>query len=65
MGQSHSEREFEKYEAQVRLREATEPTSDFDKAVENIKRLEGEAKKAKPAPDRPAKKPGKKKGGKS
>jgi len=72
MGQNHAEREFEKYEAQVRLREATEPTSDFDKAVEQVKRLEGEAKKAtppspapKPKPDGPPKKPGKKKGGKS
>lgn len=62
MGQSHAEREFEKYEAQVRLREATEPTSDFDKAVERIKRLE----QAPPPPSAggPAKKkPGTKKKG--
>jgi hypothetical protein len=72
MGQHHAEREFEKYEAHARLREATEPTSDFDKAVEQVKRLEGEAKKPappspepKPKPDGPPKKPGKKKGGKS
>ncbi len=69
MGQSHAEREFEKYEAQVRLREATEPTSDFDKAVEQVKRLESEAKKpaplsakSKPKPDRTKKKPSKKNG---
>lgn len=69
MGQSHAEREFEKYEAQVRLRDATEPTSDFDKAVEQVKRLESEAKKpaprsaaAMPKRDAAGKKPGKKKG---
>ncbi len=40
MAKEHAEREFAKHEAQVRLREATEPTSDFDKTVEQIKRLE-------------------------
>lgn len=70
MAKDHAEREFAKHEAQERLREATEPTSDFDKAVEQVKRIEGESKK--PAPpstgtepprDGPRKKPGRKKGG--
>jgi hypothetical protein len=44
MARDHAEREFAKHEEARRLREATEPTSDFDKAVERVKRLEGEAK---------------------
>jgi hypothetical protein len=41
MARDHAEREFVKHEAKMRLREATEPTSDFDKAVEKIQDLEG------------------------
>jgi hypothetical protein len=37
---NHAEREFEKYEAERRRLEAEQPTSDFDKAVEEVKRLE-------------------------
>jgi hypothetical protein len=44
LAQEHAEREFEKYETERRRLEATTPTSDFDKAVEEVKRLEKEAK---------------------
>lgn len=40
MARQHAEQEFAKHEEALRIREATEPTSDFDKAVERIKRLE-------------------------
>jgi len=65
MGQTHAEREFEKFEAARRLHEATEPTSDFDKAVEEVKRLEKDKAAPPPAPEQPKKKPGTKKGGNS
>ncbi len=60
--EDHAEREFSKYEAERRRIEATQPTSDFDKAVEEVKRLERQApptKKTvpkKPASDKPTKK---------
>jgi hypothetical protein len=44
LAQEDAEREFEKYEAERRRLEVTTPTSDFDKAVEEVKRLEKEAK---------------------
>lgn len=56
MARQHAEQEFAKHEAALRVREATEPTSDFDKAVERIKRLEQQP----PAAKRPAAKPSKK-----
>lgn len=56
MARQHAEQEFAKHEAAFRIREATEPTSDFDKAVERIKRLEQQP----PAGKRPAAKPSKK-----
>lgn len=56
MARQHAEGEFAKHEAALRIREATEPTSDFDKAVERIKRLEQQS----PAAKRPAAKPSKK-----
>ena len=34
-----AQREFERYEEQRRLREATEPTSDFDRMVEEVRHL--------------------------
>lgn len=37
----HAIKEFEKHEEARRLREASDPTSDFDHAVEAMKRLEG------------------------
>jgi hypothetical protein len=56
MARQHAEQGFAKHEAALRVREATEPTSDFDKAVERIKRLEQQP----PAAKRPAAKPSKK-----
>ena len=55
MAKHHAEREFAKHEDAIRIREATEPTSDFDKAVEQIKRLE-QPPTAKPRPAKRAKK---------
>jgi hypothetical protein len=63
MAQPHAEREFSRYEAERRRLEATQPTSDFDRAVDEVKRLEAE-KKQPAAGERPkAKRPRKKKGG--
>jgi hypothetical protein len=56
MARQHAEQEFAKHEAALRIREATEPTSDFDKAVEQIKKLERQP----PAAKRPAAKPSRK-----
>ena len=57
----HAEQEFAKHEAALRVREATEPTSDFDRAVERIKRLEQQPPAAKRPAANPAKKAAKKK----
>jgi hypothetical protein len=43
LAEAHAHGEFEKYEAERRQIEATFPTSDFDKAVEEMKRLDGRA----------------------
>lgn len=56
LAQEHAHREFEKYEAQRRRIEATSPTSDFDKVVEETRRLEGEQKAS---DDEPRPKPSK------
>jgi len=40
LAKKHAIKEFEKHEDARRLREASEPTSDFDHAVEAMKRLE-------------------------
>jgi len=77
MARDHAEREFAKHEQALRLREATEPTSDFDKAVEQVKQLtprkDAPAKPASGSPPKPTtpklaksappKTPGTKKGG--
>ena len=42
LAEEHAHREFEKFEAERRRLEAAEPTSDFDKAVEEVRRLEKE-----------------------
>ena len=52
----HAEGEFAKFEATRRRIEATEPTSDFDHAVEEVKRLEREPK-AGPPKVKPKRKP--------
>ena len=40
LAQERAEAEFDRYEEKRRSIEATEPTSDFDRAVEAMKRLE-------------------------
>ncbi len=44
LAQEHAHREFDKYDAERRRIEVTQPTSDFDRAVEEVKRLEAEQK---------------------
>lgn len=63
MARQHAEQEFAKHEAALQSREATEPTSDFDKAVERIKRLEQRPPAAKRPATKPSKKAAKKKRG--
>jgi hypothetical protein len=63
MARQHAEREFAKHESALRIREATEPTSDFDKAVERIKGLEQQPPDAKRPASKPSKKAAKKKRG--
>ncbi len=41
LARRHAERQFDQHEEARRLREASEPTSDFDKVVEKAKRMEG------------------------
>ncbi len=56
MAKEHAEREFAKHEAARRLEDASKPTSDFDKMIEQAKRLEAGGQ-----PQKPKKKLGKKK----
>lgn len=42
LAEQHAQREFERYEAQLRRIEASQSTSDFDRAVEKVKSLENE-----------------------
>ena len=64
LAQEHAHREFEKYDAQRRQLEAANPTSDFDQAVERVKRLQQEGGDRAPFPaPKPARKPGRKKTG--
>ena len=56
LAQDHAEREFEKYETERRLIEATQPTSDFDRVVEATKQLEHQAPKKLAKPKRSDKK---------
>ncbi|MDR3635574.1 MAG: RhuM family protein [Isosphaeraceae bacterium] len=44
LAEEHAHREFDMFEAERRRIEATQPTSDFDRAVEDVKRLEAEQK---------------------
>ena len=46
LAENHAHREFEEYQAQQRRLEATQPTSDFDKAVEEVRRLGSQAQPA-------------------
>jgi hypothetical protein len=45
MAEEHASKEFEQYEAKRRRLEASTPTSDFDRFVEQSKKLEGRQKK--------------------
>jgi hypothetical protein len=40
LAERHAHAQFEQHETERRRLEATQPTSDFDKAVEEVKRLE-------------------------
>ena len=63
MAKQHAEQEFAKHEETLRIREATEPTSDLDKAVERIKRLEQQPPPAKQPPSKRAKESAQKRAG--
>lgn len=63
IARQHAEQEFAKHEATLRIREAAEPTSDFDKAVERIKRLKQQPPMAKRPPSKRAKKAKRKRSG--
>ena len=63
IAKQHAEQEFAKHEKTLRIHEATEPTSDFDKAVERIKRLEQQPPPAKQPPSKRAKKAARKRPG--
>lgn len=45
LAEQRAHAEFEKYDAQRRRLEAERPVSDFDRAVEGLKRLEAETRK--------------------
>jgi hypothetical protein len=54
LAEEHARREFARYDAQRLRLAAAQPTSDFDKAVEAVKRLEQPP--APPGPSQPARK---------
>lgn len=58
LAEEHAHAEFARYDEQRRQIEAAQPTSDFDKAVDEVKRLEQAA-----PPQKPRKKPSRKKKG--
>jgi len=63
LAQEHAHREFEKYDTRRRQLEAEKPTSDFDRAVERVKRLhQNGGKQALPSAPRPLATPGRKSG---
>ena len=43
LAEAHAHREFEQYDAERRRLEAAEPSSDFDRAIEDVKRLKASA----------------------
>ncbi len=57
LAEEHAHAQFEQYDAERRRLEAAQPSSDFDRAVEEVKRLQGSAA---PARERSAKTPAKK-----
>lgn len=50
LAEQHAQAEFARFEEQRRRLEATRPTSDFDKAVERVKRIEGKPSPKKRTP---------------
>lgn len=60
----HAHEQFAKYDDQRRQLEAQQPTSDFDKAVEDVKRLGQQRPKQLPPASPPPKRPGRKPKGK-
>ncbi len=48
LAEQHALAEFEKHEAERRRLEAVQPTSDFDRAVEEVRRLEKPPRRRKP-----------------
>jgi hypothetical protein len=63
IAEEHAHREFAKHEMARRLREATEPVSDFDRVVEDVKRLESAPKPKMSAAKKTSKKAAPKKKG--
>jgi len=56
LAEARAHAEFEKFDTERRRLEAERPTSDFDRAVEEVKRLEAGSKRGKPQGKTPAKK---------
>lgn len=56
LAEQRAHAEFETYDAERRRLEATEPTTDFDRAVEEVKRLEAGTRKNEVAVNKSAKK---------
>lgn len=55
LAEQHAHAQFEQFDAERRRLEAAQPTSDFDRAVEDVKRLEaGEAPKSVPGASKKA-----------
>ena len=63
MAREHARAEFAKHDEERRRLEATEPTSDFDHAVEEVRRLEATPKKTRGGKKKMARKPKPKGGG--
>lgn len=56
LAEQHAHAQFERHEAEVRRLEATQRTSDFDRAVEDVKQLESGARSDGQSAKIPAKK---------
>jgi len=63
LAEEHAHREFAKHEEARRLREASEPVSDFDRVVEDVKRLESAPRPTEPGAKKVSKKAAPKKKG--
>ena len=56
LAEAYAHGQFEQYDAERRRLEATQPSSDFDRAVEEVKRLQVSAALAQALKKKPAKK---------